>query len=71
MSPGALHSLPAASVGVSRMMVSSGGAPSDPGPAAAEVSATSVATTITELAEAGTTHAPSVEIVDTLTLEIK
>ena len=71
MSPGTLHSLPAASLGMSRVMVSSGGAPSDPGPAA-EVSATpSVATAITELAEAGTTHAPSVEIVDTFTLEIK
>ena len=73
MSPGSLRALPAASsVGVSRMMVSSG-APSDPG-TPAEVSAASVptpATAITELAEAGTTHAPSVEIVNTFTLEIK
>ena len=71
MSP-SLHSLPAASVGVSRVMVAPGGAPSDPPGPAAEVSAASVATTaITELAEAGTTHAPSVEIVNTFTLEIK
>ena len=66
MSPG-LHALPAP-VGPRMVSVDPGGASDGP----AEVPATSVtAAAITELAEAGTTHAPSVEIVHTFTLEIK